>query len=101
VIAEPLRATRLGDDWRLTGRFGVFANSTPHVEWRDAHRHVLGASPLRRNATPLNALTLAETLSAPAGARVAVLVAGGELASAQLPCTNQWLTCPPRNSLLL
>ena len=58
VIAEPLRAARLGDGWRLTGRFGVFANSTPHVEWRDSHRHALGTSSLRCNATPLLPLVL-------------------------------------------
>ena len=38
VVAEPLRARRDGKGWRLTGRFGVFANTTPHIEWRDASR---------------------------------------------------------------
>ena len=85
VVSEPLRAARLGDGWRLTGRFGVFADSAPRVEWRNARRRALGVSPLRRKATPLNVLALDEALSAPAGARVAVLVAGGELASAELP----------------
>ena len=84
MIAEPLRAARLGDGWRLTGRFGVFAKSTPHVEWRDSHRHALGTSSLRLNATPLKPLVLDGTFSAPVGASVAALVADGELAAVEL-----------------
>ena len=85
VIAAPLQTSRVADGWRLTGRFGVFAKSTPRIEWRDADGRVLGQSLLRRNATPLEPLALDETLAAPAGARAARLIAGGELASIELP----------------
>jgi len=84
VIAEPLQATHRGDGWRLTGRFGVFANNTPHVEWRDSHRHALGTSSLRLNATPSEPLVLDGTFSAPASASVAALIVAGELATVEL-----------------
>ena len=84
VIAKPLRATRLSDGWRLTGRFGVFVNSTPHVEWRDSHHHALGTSSLCLNATPLAPLVLDGTFPAPVDASVAALIVGGELATVEL-----------------
>ena len=85
VIAEPLRASRTSTGWRLTGRFGVFAPTIPRIEWRDSHRHALGTSQLSRSATPLKPLVLDEALSAPPGACVAALIAGGELARIELP----------------
>jgi hypothetical protein len=85
VIAEPLRAGRTADGLRLTGRFGVFAATRPCIEWCDARRRTLGARPLGRDATPLVALALDENCVAPAGARTAVLIAGGELAAVELP----------------
>jgi hypothetical protein len=85
VIAEPLRAGRTASGLRLTGRFGVFATAEPRIEWRDAHRHSLGTSPLRGNATPLGPLAVDENCTAPVGAREAVLIAGSELASVELP----------------
>ena len=85
VIAEPLRASRTGKGWRLTGRFGAFENAAPHIEWRDANRKPVGTSPLSLKATPLAPLVLNEIIVAPSGARSAVLIAGGELASVELP----------------
>jgi hypothetical protein len=85
VIAEPLRASRTASGLRLTGRFGVFAKAKPCIEWRDADGHPLSTSPLRSDATPLASLVLDENCAAPVGARVAVLIAGGELASVELP----------------
>jgi hypothetical protein len=84
VIAKPLQATRVGDGWRLTGRFGVFADSSPYVEWRDSNRRALGTSSLRLKATPLEPLVLDVTSSAPAGASLAAMVAGCELATVEL-----------------
>ena len=84
VVAEPLRASRTGKGWRLTGRFGVFASTVPHIEWRDANRKPLGNSPLRLKATPLAPLILDERIAAPSGAKMAVLIAGGELANVEL-----------------
>ena len=85
VVAEPLRASRTGKGWRLTGRFGVFANTAPHIEWRNANRKPVGSSPLTIKATPLAPLALDEIIAAPPGARSAVLITGGELASVELP----------------
>lgn len=84
VIAEPLRAARAGSGWRLTGRFGVFADNMPHIEWRDVHGLVLGKSILQHAATPVKPLVLDETLPAPANARMAVLIAGTELTCVEL-----------------
>lgn len=84
VIAEPLRANPTATGWRLRGRFGVFAESALHIEWRDGNGHALGRSLLNRNSTPLKPLALDETLVAPAGARTAALFAVGELATVDL-----------------
>jgi len=84
VIVEPLRASRTAAGWRLTGRFGVFARCEPYVEWRDSQLKVLGKSPLRVPATPLEPLLVKETMVAPEGAHVAALIAGNEVDSVEL-----------------
>jgi len=84
VIAEPLRASRASKGWRLTGRFGVFVGTEPHIEWRDGNRKLIETSPLTLKATPLAPLVLDAMITAPIGARSAVLIAGGELASVEL-----------------
>jgi hypothetical protein len=95
VIAEPMRARRTASGWRLTGRFGVFASSTPHIEWRDANGRVLGKSPLAAKATPVEALTLDAISPAPDGACKAAIVAGNEVASVKLEATGAPGQPPP------
>jgi hypothetical protein len=85
LIVQPLEARRTAGGLRLTGRFGVFASVKPRIEWRDARRRLLGTLLLRGEATPLAPLLLNEETVAPAGARRAVLIVAGELASVELP----------------